>query len=77
MPRFDKTGPMGYGPMTGRGMGPCNGGLRRGRGLGRGYGWQQVQRVSDADEKKMLTEYVKDLEEELKVAKEEMTKLEK
>jgi len=24
MPRFDRTGPRGMGPMTGRGMGPCN-----------------------------------------------------
>lgn len=40
MPRGDGTGPMGSGPMTGRGMGPCagsgKGGFfpRRGRGLG-------------------------------------------
>ncbi len=24
MPRFDGTGPLGQGPMTGRGMGYCN-----------------------------------------------------
>jgi hypothetical protein len=24
MPGFDGTGPMGQGPMTGRGLGPCN-----------------------------------------------------
>lgn len=24
MPRFDKTGPEGKGPMTGRGMGKCD-----------------------------------------------------
>lgn len=29
MPRFDGTGPMGYGPLTGRGFGPCNMGRRR------------------------------------------------
>ena len=48
MPRFDGTGPMGQGPMTGRGMGPCNPNARpgygrgygqgRGRGMGQGYG---------------------------------------
>ena len=48
MPRFDGTGPMGQGPMTGRGMGPCGGcspfgwrmGFRKGmgRGMGRGFG---------------------------------------
>jgi hypothetical protein len=55
MPGRDGTGPIGYGSMTGRGMGVCAGapglrygggfglgfGCRRGmgRGLGRGYGW--------------------------------------
>ena len=29
MPRFDGTGPMGRGPMTGRGFGPCG----RGRAI--------------------------------------------
>lgn len=24
MPRMDGTGPLGQGPMTGRGLGPCN-----------------------------------------------------
>ncbi len=44
MPRRDKTGPMGAGPMTGRGFGSCAGndaedrgiGFGMGRGLGRG-----------------------------------------
>jgi hypothetical protein len=51
MPRGDGTGPMGWGPMTGRGMGYCAGfnapgymipgpgmGYGRGRGRGRGFG---------------------------------------
>ena len=46
MPRFDKTGPQGKGPRTGRGMGNCPpigtakpvAGVGRGRGLGRGMG---------------------------------------
>jgi hypothetical protein len=44
MPRGDQTGPNGEGPMTGRGMGYCNGYDRpgfanfgRGRGMGRGF----------------------------------------
>jgi hypothetical protein len=52
MPRFDGTGPLGMGPMTGRGMGYC-GGVNQmaansasypsmpyywGRGLRRGFG---------------------------------------
>ena len=55
MPRGDRTGPMGMGPMTGRGAGYCAGyaapgfmnampgrggmGFGRGRGFGRGLGW--------------------------------------
>lgn len=45
MPSGDRTGPMGQGPRTGRGMGYCNGndvpGYANpgpGRGLGRGFG---------------------------------------
>jgi len=52
MPRGDRTGPMGMGPMTGRGAGFCGGfgapgfmnampgrgGMGFGRGRGRGFG---------------------------------------
>ena len=38
MPNRDGTGPMGQGPMTGRGMGPCGAGQARGFGGGRGFG---------------------------------------
>jgi len=40
MPAQDKTGPLGEGPLTGRGLGPCTTGLARqrfGRGFGRGF----------------------------------------
>lgn len=47
MPGFDRTGPMGYGPMTGGGRGPCAGGragqggaMRTGRRQGGGFGWR-------------------------------------
>lgn len=52
MPGGDRTGPLGYGPRTGRGLGYCAGypspgftrglpagWLGRGRGRGRGRGW--------------------------------------
>ncbi len=54
MPGGDRTGPMGFGPMTGRGFGQCagypasgftrgwgrgmGGGRSRGMGMGRGWG---------------------------------------
>ncbi len=44
MPRGDRTGPMGQGPVTGRGLGYCSGMDRipvRGRGYGRGMGYDR------------------------------------
>jgi len=39
MPGFNRTGPRGQGPGTGRGLGPCGGGMAYGpRGGGRGLG---------------------------------------
>lgn len=45
MPRGDRTGPDGFGPMSGRGLGYCNGYNSPGftkdygrQGMGRGYG---------------------------------------
>ena len=71
MPRFDGTGPQGAGPMTGRGLGPCRGGFRRGFGcfLGRG-GFGRFW--SAKNEKEALAEEEKMLEEELAVIREEM-----
>lgn len=48
MPRRDRTGPMGWGPRTGRGLGPCGYGRvsprrrysRRGFGGGQGFGFR-------------------------------------
>jgi len=76
MPGYDKTGPIGMGPKTGKGFGPCGLGLgwRRhfgaGRGLGRYFNWMCPQ--NPKDQKKALIDYKKALEEELEdVNKEE------
>ena len=73
MPGMDGTGPLGQGPLTGRGLGPCGAGFRRGfgrgmgRGLGRGFrrfalaGQPQVV-LTEGDEKKILEEELKELE---------------
>ena len=63
MPALDQTGPVGMGPMTGRGFGPCGLGLgwsRRfgaGRGLGRYFGRNFPQ--TKANKLKALVEYRK------------------
>jgi hypothetical protein len=79
MPNFDKTGPMGQGPMTGKGFGPCGMGLgwrkRFGmeRGMGRYFCWNWPQ--TKDDQQKALAEYLKALEEELEDVKKEMEEL--
>ena len=75
MPRFDRTGPFGTGPMTGRGFGP--GGFGMGwrhhghhRGLGRYFGWGGPADPKEA--RQALAEYKQALKEELEdVEKEE------
>jgi len=77
MPNRDKKGPTGQGPLTGRGLGPCQGGTRGvfgcgrgfGRGLGRFFGWNQPQ--TKEEQKQVMVDYRKALEEELEDIKEE------
>ena len=76
MPRFDGTGPNGQGPLTGKGMGVCNGGsvgfqggfgrrmgrcMRMGGGFMRGFFSSQPTK---SEQKKMLKEEIKMLDEE-------------
>ena len=77
MPNRDQTGPIGTGPLTGKGFGPCGGGrsLGRGfgcgrgfgRGLGRYFGWNEPQTKEEQAE--ALVDYRKALEEELEDVK--------
>ena len=71
MPAQDRTGPMGMGPRTGRGFGPCGLGLggRRGFGMGRGMGRFFGGRTP--------SDYKKLLEEELEAVKKEEDSLNK
>lgn len=65
---------MGMGPMTGRGMGPCGGGYKRGSSRGFG-GWfmprRRQRQWTAEEEKRALEEEEKDLKEELKAIQEE------
>lgn len=72
MPRLDKTGPYGQGPLTGRGFGPCCGGY--GKGMGPGFWGRRY--VSRVEEKDILKEDIEDLEAELKAAKERLAEVE-
>jgi len=79
MPRLDKTGPMGVGPMTGRGFGPCGMGVGQGQRFGMGRGMRGCFRWSVPQTKKdqlsVLSNYKKALLEELKGIEEEQKEL--
>jgi hypothetical protein len=72
MPKLDGTGPMGQGPMTGRGLGPCGGGMRRGC-WGGGFGFRRF--ISPKNELAALEDEEKMLEEELSALREEKAAL--
>ncbi len=73
MPKFDGTGPSGQGPRTGRGMGPCGGGMS----WSRGYDHKLCRRFyTKKEESEMLEdEEEKALEEELKAVKERLAEI--
>lgn len=74
MPKFNGTGPMGYGPGTGRGFGPCCSGSGFGKGFNRSYGYG-FRNYSKQDGKSIIEEDIKILKEELKAAEEELKTL--
>lgn len=73
MPNLNGTGPMGQGPMTGRGLGDCDGATRRfgfgrarsGRRFGFGIGrfWDSNQAQSVDELKAIENQMVADLED--------------
>ena len=71
MPKYDGTGPQGQGAMTGRGMGPCGGGMARGLGRGRGFcrwfGFSNRQ-PTKTEEATTTKSYIEDLKAELSEA---------
>lgn len=85
MPYFDKTGPVGMGPMTGRGFGPCGVGLslrRRpgmcrvlSRGMGRYFCLNMPQTKDDT--MKALADYKKALQEEMENVEKELADMQK
>jgi len=71
MPQYNGTGPIGQGPGTGRGLGPCGRGGRNGIGCfgKRGFGFRQF--ISPKNNIEALENEEKILEEELAVIREE------
>lgn len=78
MPGGDGTGPLGQGPLTGRGLGPCGRGLAvRRRFGGRSYRYPIAQQITltKQEQKKILEEEKKELELELKAIQEKLKEL--
>ena len=73
MPKFDRTGPMGYGPGTGRGMGPCGYGMGHGGGYGMGYSGRRF--YTKKEETEILEDEIGILEGELEAIKERLNEL--
>lgn len=77
MPYKDGTGPNGQGPRTGRGMGPCGGGMGYGRGC---YGCTYCgrgSRMTKEDEKEYLEAEKIDIQKELEAIDERLEELSK
>jgi hypothetical protein len=66
MPYRDGTGPLGQGPLTGRGFGPCGRGLGLRRGFCRGFGWRaqyfEPVELTKEQQKKILEEELKEID---------------
>ncbi len=83
MPGLNGTGPMGAGPMTGRGMGYCNKANANagfyGRRMGRGFGFRRFYNASPEmtpeQTKDILTQQKSFLERELASIDEQINKL--
>lgn len=77
MPAQDRTGPRGLGPMTGRGLGICVTGQRRGFGRGFGCRWNyaQPENLTQEDEKKILEADLTELEAERKAIEKRLNEL--
>ena len=77
MPGQDKTGPLGQGPLTGRGLGLCGRGIgfrrRLGMGFDRGVG-QSVQFTKD-QEKKILKSELEEIRTEMQEVEKRLKEL--
>ena len=81
MPGFDQTGPAGAGRRTGRGMGPCGGGIAYGR-CGRGFGFGRFggrylsqPKLTKKEETEILNEEAEMLQKDLEEVKGRLSEL--
>lgn len=85
MPFRDGTGPLGQGPLTGRGLGPCGTGNypRRFARFGRGFRARTFARPiyteprTKDEEKRWLEQDIEDIEQEMKDLEQEKREIQK
>ncbi|MFH1590319.1 MAG: DUF5320 domain-containing protein [archaeon] len=77
MPRGDGSGPMGQGPLTGRGMGPCDRGFGNRGNFGRGCGRRFASRMSLQPQQPNKEQEQENLEQDLKTLEMEEERLNK
>ena len=85
MPRFDGTGPLGFGARTGKGMGRCSSlaagyrgmGMGMGMGRGRGFGAGLYIGQTKEDEITSLKNEARIIEDHLNNIKQRISELEK
>lgn len=65
MPGRDGTGPLGLGPLTGRGLGPCGRGLAFRRGFGAGNYYRKGLELTREEKIKILKAEKEAIEKEL------------
>lgn len=86
MPGRDGMGPLGKGPMTGRGAGFCSGGYRRfGCGYGRGFGFKralgptnlpyEIKYYAAEDEREYLTRQAEYLQRQAELINKRLSEL--
>ena len=75
MPGFDRMGPNGSGPRTGRGFGSCGHGFGRRVGYGRSCGMGYRSPITNQQEKEILTEDMNILQKEIETIKERIEEL--
>ena len=71
MPRGDRTGPRGEGPLTGRGLGNCGQGI----GFRRGSRYADMVNLSKEEQKRVLEAELKDIEAEKQELKRKLNEL--
>lgn len=77
MPRGDKSGPNGQGPMTGRGLGECGSGTNRFVGFGQGRGRRSNRGLARNNRNVQFSNSTTSLDQEKKILEQRLEEINK